>query len=208
MLATAKIRPENRPTRDALLEAGKQVFSAKGYHATNVSDIVAAVGMAQGSFYNYFKNKRAIFEELLQSFADKVIAAVENVDLDSVKDEISYYSVGMSLGTTVSTIFMAEKELARIFFWEAVGLDADMDQALDDTFRRITAGTQAYIERGKKVGIVRDDISSKITAAAMVGMCSHLISRYFRNDFDDVPPDEVLRTLVTIHLRVFLTNKS
>lgn len=208
MLASVKIRSENHPTREALFEVAKQVFSQKGYHATNVSDIVAAVGMAQGSFYNHFKNKRALFEELLQSFAGKVIDAVVNVNLEDVVDEASYYSVGMSLGTQVSTIFVAEQQLARIFFWEAVGLDADLDRVLDETYRRITAGTQAYIERGKQVGIVRTDISSKVTAAAMVGMCSHLLNRYFRDDFADMDPNDVLRSLVTLHLRGILNTRT
>src|SRR5262245_44500387 len=42
---------------DGLLAAAVEVFAAKGYTATRVSDIVREAGVAQGTFYLYFKSK-------------------------------------------------------------------------------------------------------------------------------------------------------
>lgn len=53
--------------RDRLLTAAVEVFAAKGYTATRVSDIVGQAGVAQGTFYLYFRSKQAIFEELLDT---------------------------------------------------------------------------------------------------------------------------------------------
>ena len=39
---------------------------------TRVSDIVADAGVAQGTFYNYFKSKEEIFKEICYDFIDKL----------------------------------------------------------------------------------------------------------------------------------------
>ena len=209
MTAPARARPLDRDeareeTREALLAAARQIFSQKGYHGTNVSDIVAAVGMAQGSFYNYFRNKKAIFRDILQAFVNRIAEAVENVDLESIQDDTSYYLVGMNLGSTLTGIFLEDHDLARIFFREAIAIDEDFDRIIDEAYGRVTDATQAYVEQGQKVGIVREDVAARVVATAMVGMCSHMFHRFLRNEFEGIAPGELLRTLVSIHLKGIL----
>ena len=48
-----------------LLDAGLEVFSARGYHATRVDDVVRAARTSHGTFYLYFANK----EDLLRALA-------------------------------------------------------------------------------------------------------------------------------------------
>jgi len=51
-------------TQAALLGAAAALFSEKGYAATSVSDIVGRAGLAQGTFYLYFKSKAEIVTAL------------------------------------------------------------------------------------------------------------------------------------------------
>ena len=60
--------------RDSLLRAAVDVFASKGYTATRVSDIVERAGVAQGTFYLYFKSKQVIFEELFDSCFSRLLA--------------------------------------------------------------------------------------------------------------------------------------
>src|SRR5687768_15721238 len=63
---------EPRPSRDQrhaeLVAAAKRCFSSKGYHATTVDDITRAAGVAKGTFYLYFDEKREIYYEVIRSF--------------------------------------------------------------------------------------------------------------------------------------------
>lgn len=43
--------------RMQLLQAAIQVFSEKGFHKATVKEIASAAGVADGTLYNYFKNK-------------------------------------------------------------------------------------------------------------------------------------------------------
>lgn len=64
--------PEER--RQELIDAAERLFMEKGYEATAVSDIVQDVGVAQGTFYYYFRSK----EEILEAIIEKDMAALED----------------------------------------------------------------------------------------------------------------------------------
>lgn len=61
-------KSENQRIREAqrasILEGAKAVFARKGW-ATTIADIAVAAGVSQGLIYHYFRNKEAIFHELM-----------------------------------------------------------------------------------------------------------------------------------------------
>lgn len=57
--------------RKQILEAALAVFSQKGFHVTNVSDVAAQAGVSQGTIYWYFESKEELFRAaMLSVFAD------------------------------------------------------------------------------------------------------------------------------------------
>lgn len=54
-----------RLTRENLLSAGAQVVGQEGYAAAAVARIADIAGVAHGTFYNYFTDRQALFDELL-----------------------------------------------------------------------------------------------------------------------------------------------
>jgi TetR/AcrR family transcriptional repressor of nem operon len=71
-------------TRDLLLEAGKEIFLARGYNNSGIEAIVQAVGVPKGSFYHYFGSKEAFGVEVLNRFAECL-----NADLDQYLNDRS-----------------------------------------------------------------------------------------------------------------------
>ena len=53
--------------RQQILEAALKVFSQKGFHAANVSDVAAQAGVSQGTIYWYFDSKDDLFMAALLS---------------------------------------------------------------------------------------------------------------------------------------------
>ena len=60
-----------------ILEATEELFSTKGYHETAISDIVKKIGVAQGTFYYYFKSKEEVLEAIVVQRISQMTAEVK-----------------------------------------------------------------------------------------------------------------------------------
>ena len=54
---------ERQARRAQVLRHAKRIFARKGYHRTNVADIIARARIARGTFYLYFQNKKDLLAE-------------------------------------------------------------------------------------------------------------------------------------------------
>jgi AcrR family transcriptional regulator len=72
--------PDER--RSELIAAAQQLFYTKGYERTSVSDIVKAVGVAQGTFYYYFDSKQAILEAVVAELIAQTQAILQEIVAD------------------------------------------------------------------------------------------------------------------------------
>lgn len=64
-------------TREALVSAAVHTFARQGPDHTPVSDIVKAAGVAQGTFYIYFRTKEQVLEAVVERLAGEVVQGVE-----------------------------------------------------------------------------------------------------------------------------------
>ena len=55
-------------SRTQILEAALELFSHRGYGATSIRDIADAAGVSTGNVYHHFRDKDAIFQELLTQY--------------------------------------------------------------------------------------------------------------------------------------------
>ena len=69
-----KVEPEAR--RQAILDAALHVFAERGFEAARLEDVAARAGVAKGTLYLYFRDKEALFEELVRSAVSPIIEAV------------------------------------------------------------------------------------------------------------------------------------
>jgi TetR/AcrR family transcriptional regulator, transcriptional repressor for nem operon len=64
--------------RDNLLTQGVQLLMQQGYHGTGLKEILDAVGIPKGSFYNYFDSKESYAAEVIQHYIDPFITQLDN----------------------------------------------------------------------------------------------------------------------------------
>ena len=57
---------ERNSRRTQILEAAQRCFKKQGFHKTTLRDIAQEFGMSAGHIYNYFSNKEAIIEALVE----------------------------------------------------------------------------------------------------------------------------------------------
>jgi AcrR family transcriptional regulator len=76
--AARHLTPAGRRTLQALMDAGRDLFVARGYHDTRINDVVAAAGLSKGAFYRYFESK----DRLVQVLAVQAIRTVSTALTD------------------------------------------------------------------------------------------------------------------------------
>ena len=58
-------------TKQEILEASLELFSAQGFEATSISQIAGAVGIRKASLYSHFENKQAILDALVKDVLEQ-----------------------------------------------------------------------------------------------------------------------------------------
>ena len=53
-------------TKERILTTALRLFARDGYEAVSVSDIAQALGMTKGALYKHYKNKRDLFDSMIQ----------------------------------------------------------------------------------------------------------------------------------------------
>src|SRR5690625_1385348 len=74
---------ERKVIQKELLKHGQELFSHYGFKKTSISELSKLAGIAQGTFYNFYDSKEALFFEVL----DKEEAKVKEILLnDSITE--------------------------------------------------------------------------------------------------------------------------
>ena len=57
-------------SRQLLLETGVQMLNEQGYHGTGIKQVLDAVGVPKGSFYNFFPSKEAFVASIIRQYSE------------------------------------------------------------------------------------------------------------------------------------------
>lgn len=87
--APSKREQVRQERRQQILEAALTVFTQKGYHATNVSDVAAQAGVSQGTIYWYFDSKDALFQAAIlfafEGFGEQALGGLQQLSTAAEK---------------------------------------------------------------------------------------------------------------------------
>jgi len=141
--------------REQILRAASKIFAKKGYHHTSVSEVVGKCGMAQGTFYLYFKNKRDVFEALLDEFTGNVYRAFFIPGAEEVKTKEQLSQRLLAAAQSAIEMLISNKDLARIFLVEAAAREPGFDPKVAAFYERITTNAAANMKQWMDRGLLR-----------------------------------------------------
>ncbi len=151
--------------RSQLLEVALELFAKRGYHATTVADIIERAGVARGTFYNYFDSKRQLFSTLLDELLTASTAGIRTITTDG--SDVHAQVLANISGLCRS--LMNNLPMVKLMLEQAVGLDAEANEQLQQFYDRILTRLQKAVLDGQKLGIVRaGDVP--VMATCMLGM--------------------------------------
>ncbi len=77
LAAKASRADKSAQRRDAILAAALEEFSARGFAAARLEDVAQRAGVAKGTIYLHFRDKQALFQELVTTMLVPFIANIE-----------------------------------------------------------------------------------------------------------------------------------
>lgn len=154
------VSEKKQVTRQALLDAARDLVFEKGHDRISIQDITCRAGLATGTFYNYFESKQAVFVAIAEDMKGELAEQIEAVRAN-IKDP------AMRVATTLKFYFYQSadnqdwREFTRCAGLGPLSLQQDAAQCGED------------IERGVRAGRFRvDDIH--FTRTLISGMVAHV----------------------------------
>ena len=74
--ARVPIQQRGIESRGKIIDAAMELFAERGYHKTNALEIAEHAGVATGTFYSYFNNKKEVLVEGIKRFYQEVAGNV------------------------------------------------------------------------------------------------------------------------------------
>ena len=152
----------NGSKRDSILAAAQKVFTARGYHSARTAEIARMAGVAEGTLYNYFGSREAIFISLFetrwQDFTDRVRRRIFGIDDPSDKLKAIF---GEAL-----KLFTLNKSLAQMFLLESTPGGLFLDGTVAHRVADFLDLIEEIIEDGKASGKYHPGLDAR--AARMV----------------------------------------
>jgi len=157
MAAKPKRRTQTLPKTERrlqILAAAREVFAKRGYHQTTIDDIVVSAGLARGTFYLYFEDKRAVFSDLIDRFAVKLTMAIERIVTDDPLRPVAN-QVQENIRAIIRTC-LSERPMTKLLFTGAVGVDPEFDRKIATFYDTVVQLLTESLRDGQALGIVAD----------------------------------------------------
>ena len=162
-------------TRDAILESAANAFNTAGPAAARMEDIAAGAGIAVGTLYNYFHDRRALVAAVLQSRTQGLLDALDQATVDvAASRELSAAQFDAALRRFVATLTghcEANRALMLTVIDEALhhGLDASAVNRQHTVATQLMARAGRLLGLGIEAGLLRRADAS-LYAAMLLGM--------------------------------------
>jgi AcrR family transcriptional regulator len=178
-------------TRARLLEAGLALFAERGLHGVTTHDVAARAGVAAGTFYLHFADKRDLL---------RVIAAETTGWLRERLDRATRSARGSREGVPAfsdALLSFAEehRDRVRILF----GRDGDAAAVQADVLSALAASIAETRRQRAASGEMPADLDPEVLAQALVGMLARVVA-WWVEDPRRAPRETVARTLSRIQL--------
>ncbi len=169
---------ERQARRQQVLQHAKRIFARKGYHRTNISDIVARARIARGTFYHYFENKKELFEELLEQVLGELrlrirrlrIGPEEPEPVEQLRDNLR----------RVLSFLITEWELTDILLNHSTGFDPELDSRIREFYERVADQIQRSLDLGIQMGLVRE-CDTRAVAYCILGGIKEVVGQASRH---------------------------
>jgi AcrR family transcriptional regulator len=188
-------------TREAIIQVAEELFSRHGYHNTQIMDIVKAVGMSAGTFYNYFKDKRDLFDQITrESFEDLRVRIRKLREPINIWDSLDRRAKLVETFTEYFDYIDSHRQQFLILLRGSFGVDEELDGDVWNYHSGLALDLAEDLKTWLDIGII-EELKPLATAFAVAGMAMHLGHSYVMER--KITREDAVDTLTSICIAVF-----
>jgi TetR/AcrR family fatty acid metabolism transcriptional regulator len=171
ILTTITPAIKNKPQR--IFSAAERIFSQEGYDKATISEIAQAANVAEGTIYDYFKNKEDLLHSILQFRFRK--------HMDSLGDLFETKAPHKKLRRFIRyhfSIYINQPSFANILILNGIFNSRFYESTAYSDFVKYLDTIDAILDEGKAEGCIRPTINNRIFKNLLIGVFSHMALRW------------------------------
>ncbi len=164
--------------RESIIQAAIEIFSKKGFQAATISEIAQRAGVAEGSIYQYFKNKEDLFfsipVEKTKEFRTQLELHLAGIlgTFNKIRKFVWYFLYFFNVNAEYGRMLMLDMRVSKSF------VRTDTYNFLKKSVSHILE----IIEEGQREGVIRKDIDIYILRHLVLGVLEHIVTRWLLKD--------------------------
>ena len=151
-------------TRTKILQAALQLFARRGYDGTTTKHLAKSAGVAEGTLFRYFPNKKAILIEVATAGWVDILTDL----LTELSEMGSYKAVSQVMRRRMINLHK-NSDLLRVCFIEAQYHPELKESIQTEVINKMTDVAEAFFETAMSKGIYRQ-MNPKIVAKVFLGI--------------------------------------
>jgi len=160
--------------KQQIMQAAIEVFGKCSYQNANISEIARTAGIAEGTIYQYFKNKQDLFFsiglERTKDFCRQIDVNLEGVTgtVDKVKKLVWYYLHYFTTNPDYVRSLMLEMRVSRDF----------VKSRSYRSFRAFSKQVLAILKEGQEEGVIKQNVDVYLAEHLLLGTLEHIVTRW------------------------------
>jgi TetR/AcrR family fatty acid metabolism transcriptional regulator len=166
--------PKKKVKRQLIIDAAIEVFSRNGFQNSTISEIAQKANVAEGTIYQYFKNKEDLFFSIpidkTNEFYNELELHLQGIHgaENKIRKFVWYYLYHLQDNPDYARALMLEMRVNRNF----------ANAKAFEAYRPLTHKILEIIEGGQEEGIIRKDVSVYTIRHLILGMLEHIVTRW------------------------------
>ena len=156
--------PSEAQTRDRILQAAQRLFASQGFDGTTTRDLAQAAGVAEGTLFRHFANKKAILVEVATNGWVEILTDL----LTELSEMGSYKAVAQVMRRRMWNM-RKNVDMMRVCFMEVQFHQDLRDRIQTEVIDKMTDVAEAFFQTAMDKGIYRR-MDAKLVAKVFLGM--------------------------------------
>ena len=164
--------------RKSIIQAAIEVFSKKDFKTASISEIAQKAGIADGTIYQYFRNKEDLFFsipiEKTNEFRSQLELHLEGISgaFNKIRKFVWYFLYFFKTNPGYGRILMLEMRVSKSF----------VKTETYDFLKQSVSQVMDIIREGQNEGVIRQDTDIYILRHLILGTLEHMVTRWLLKD--------------------------